>query len=268
MCKRLILFCVFALGVCLVMWTCSKKSNPTGTGDGGGGGNTASAYTMSRDTIIVSHPAYTSWTCNGTDRVIDTTITAFMDTSVITFSSTGDTMTVVKINGDTDVVLIRVGTGSGIQGQWQGLVQSSLEATMQIASSTITTSVCMADAYMAFEAWFDTMSYNITDVKQSCNSVTLTGNTSHEVVTISFGQIHNLDIGNADMTYTSSNSQHTAFTIYANPTTCPNDYADWITSFYDANPHAAAKMAVSSSSATSTELQKRIKLLKKKLRIF
>ena len=56
--KRLMIFCVFAVGAGLVMWTCSKKSNPSGPGGGdiGGGYNNIQTltYTVSGDSDLIA----------------------------------------------------------------------------------------------------------------------------------------------------------------------------------------------------------------------
>jgi hypothetical protein len=224
-------------------------------------------YALSHDTLIVSHSAFTATRCDDTGKVTDVAA-AYMDTSVVTFSGNGNTMTVVAAAGDTNAVLVRIGSGIGIQGQWQVASEDSIETTMQITANAITESLCYADAFMAYEApSYTAPNYSITAAKLSCSSARLTGTTSGEVVTVSFGNVGALDNPGADLNFTSSNTAHAPFTIYANPATCPNDYAAWFNAFLDANP-SVAKRAVTASSATATELRKRMALLKKKLMIF
>jgi hypothetical protein len=156
-------------------------------------------------------------------------------------------------------VCIRVGAGNGIQGAWSTVFDSVMNGTIQVSATTITlTSICNAQMFMAEDASYLTDSlFNITTTEVSCNQVTLTGNISKEVVTIFMSQpILDFDyIGEFNTTFTSNNSSHAAFTIYANPATCPNDPQPWFEVFLIENS-SIAKRVEPSSSAASTIWQK------------
>ncbi|MGA2505943.1 MAG: hypothetical protein ABSF80_00510 [Chitinispirillaceae bacterium] len=89
---------------------------------------------------------------------------------------------------------------------------------------------CYADDWMSWDWASDSAYYNVTATKVSCTQVTLTGNVTQEKVTISWNS-------NGDMTYTSTNSGHAAYTYYENPASCPDNYEpDWYYSgFLDNN---------------------------------
>jgi hypothetical protein len=76
----------------------------------------------------------------------------------------------------------------------------------------------------------DTCSYAVTVTKQGGSSVRLVGKTSGETVTITWNAA-------GDETFTSSNpTAHPAYTYYANPVQCPNNYEpDWLATFLSAN---------------------------------
>ncbi|HMD68412.1 MAG TPA: hypothetical protein VKF42_05980 [Chitinivibrionales bacterium] len=84
----------------------------------------------------------------------------------------------------------------------------------------------------------DSAIYNVTVNKVGENKLTLTGNVSHEVVTIKWvvSGVSNYPEIPYTMVYTSSNSAHAAYSYYSNPQTCPDDYYPaWWDDFMTAN---------------------------------
>jgi len=248
--KQALLFCVFAVSAGFLMWTCSKDSGPTGPGDGGSVTTETRvySYTVLGSTIIVSIPEdiYSYSYCNGN------TLETYSDTSPahdepMPFVVSGDTLKFIE--GTDTVVLIRMGSGSGLIGQWyvadtdlqNGQVR--LDITTSTLTVTITVNNCYVDDFIdswnCCGTWADSASYDITVLKLSCTQVRLTGNISGEVVTISWDT-------DGNMTFTSNNTGHAAHTWYENPTSCPNFYPDWYyTDFLYMNPKntPAAKRA-------------------------
>lgn len=233
--KPVFLFVLCTAAMAMIMVTCSKKSNPTGPGDGS---NTMTmTYTMlGSNKIITSQPqSITSYTyCNGNTLATGyDTSDASIDTMGFVISANNDSLIVGS--ADSAMVFTRVGTGNGIQGQWTGSVGSIV-----IGPNTITvteTASSSGDAEMFVEDW---NSYpeanNVTVAQTSPTSVTLTGNSTHEVVTITFSS--------TGETFTSSIAAHTASTYYYNPTSCPDpDYPTWYEQFLADNTTLAKKAA-------------------------
>jgi hypothetical protein len=105
----------------------------------------------------------------------------------------------------------------------------------------------------------DTCSYDVTVVKLNSSTVQMHGKTSGETVTITWN-------GAGDMTYTSSDPTHLAFTYYMNPVSCPNDYMpDWFATFLTAN--AKPGLGLPKKSAQQTTVPKKPPLTKW-LRVF
>jgi hypothetical protein len=264
--KVVMLSSLFAVIAGLTLWTCSKTSNSVGSG----GGSVPWTYTRSNDTVFLNDPGTTfSWCDSANPNVRDTEIQApTKDTMWYTLSSNGDTMLVMQNTGAQ--VCTRVGTGSGIQGAWNTMFDSLINATIQISATTITlTSVCNAQWFMTLAVPYLTEPfYNITATEVSCNQIILTGNISKEVVTISFSQpVLDFDyIGEFNTTFTSNIAGHSAFTIYADPVTCPDEEQAWFETFLSANSLIPTKRTEASSSAVSTALQK-IRLVRK-MKIF
>ncbi len=93
----------------------------------------------------------------------------------------------------------------------------------------------------------DSARYDISLVKVNNSTVKLTGNKSHEVVTIS----GNID---GDRTFTSNNTAHTIHVHYDIPKSCPNDdVPDWYTSFLLANAKITIFEKLSAQSISSTK---------------
>ncbi|MGA2505945.1 MAG: hypothetical protein ABSF80_00520 [Chitinispirillaceae bacterium] len=246
--KRLMIFCVFALAAGLAMWTCSKKSNPSGPGGGDiGGGNTQTlTYYVSGTDIIATFPQeITTYSyCNGNSLVTEND-TSPEYVSTMPYSISGNTLTLIQ---STDTAYYdRSGTGSGLTGIWVVVSApygwpSQLDVTATTIVATLTN--CYADdiidMWNSGGTYADSAWYNVTVTKVSCSQVTLHGNVTNEQVTISFNSA-------GDATFTSTVSGHTAHTYYSNPTSCPNDYPDWYyTGFLDNNLKASppAKRAV------------------------
>jgi hypothetical protein len=99
----------------------------------------------------------------------------------------------------------------------------------------------------------DSAKYDITLQKVSANKIILTGNKSHEVVTVTWGNVSGVFVYlNFTQVFTSSNAAHGAYSYYSNPQTCPNDlYPSWFDSFKSANakPGFAKALAKKSRSA-------------------
>jgi hypothetical protein len=219
-----LLFCSATAIASLFLVTCSKDSGPTGPGSP----STTWTYTASGNTLIIDHPQSISTQCTGAQWSADTT-PAYTDSAVFTLSAGGDTL-FSQTNQGT-MVLTRIGTGTGIQGQWL-TNQYGFDVTIEVGPSTITASTCYADLFMAEQAPYIEANYNITVVRQSCSSVLLIGHTTNEQVTITYTQVgdspDNLD---ADRTYSSNNTQHAPGTVYVNPASCPNQAPVWVTQF-------------------------------------
>jgi hypothetical protein len=254
--KQLMIFCAVAVAAGLVMWTCSKKNNPTGpNGDGGGVGNYTQTltYTDSASNVIATFPQeITTYSyCIGSSLVTynDTTPSYI---STMPYSISGNTLTMIQYNQGYDTAVFnRSGTGSGLIGTW--LVVSApygWPSELDVTASTISAifNLCYADDFI--DMWnsggiyADSAYYNVTVAKNSCSQVTLTGNITNEVVTITFNNA-------GDATFTSTVSGHGVHTVYNNPTTCPNDYPDWYSPVFlnnnlKINAPAAKRAAMSS----------------------
>ncbi|MBN2189195.1 MAG: hypothetical protein JW699_07060 [Chitinispirillaceae bacterium] len=230
-----LLFCSAIVCVAgLLMLTCSKSDNPTGPGDT----SLTWSYTVSGDYIIIEHPESIERDCDP-DLVADTT-PAYTDSAWIQISAGNDTMRVVPSDDPQDtMVFVRVGTGTGIQGQWV-MDEQGFEMTLDVGPSTISASTCLSDMFMAFQGPIIEAMYDVSVTQASCSSVQLTGNVSGEIVTINFTQSGSTpDDIDADMTFSSSLPAHTpAGTVYANPTSCPNDPPDWLLEFLSDNANA------------------------------
>lgn len=241
--KRLMLFCVVAMGAGLVMWTCSKKSNPSGPGGGdNGGGNTQTlTYYVSGTDIIATFPqeitAYSY--CNGNSLVTEND-TSYEYISTMPYSISGNTLTLIQ---STDTAYYdRSGTGSGLTGTWVVVSApygwpSQLDVTATTIVATFSgPNSCYADDFMSFDWAYDSIGFNGTAQKISCSQVKVIGKTTGDTVTITWND-------NGDMTYTSAG--HAAYTYYENPTSCPDDYSpSWYYTFLGQNNTGTPKRAV------------------------
>ncbi len=84
----------------------------------------------------------------------------------------------------------------------------------------------------------DSALYNVTVNKVGENKITLTGNVTHEVVSIQWiiSNASNYAQMQYTETFTSSNAAHAAYSYYSNPQTCPDDdYPAWWDDFLTAN---------------------------------
>lgn len=224
----------FFLCAVMLMITCAKKDNNP-TGPGGTNNVLTMTYTISGSTITITRPAqtYTDTYCEG-----DSLVTETQTDTARTYSEQFqliDNDTKLVISGDTAV---RVGTGSGIQGQW-----NMGGETVQFGAGTITvdlsqTSSTPADDFLEYELPSDLG--EVTATKISNNQVKLTGATTGEIVTVTIS-------GSGDETYTSSNSAHAAGTWYMNPNSCPNETPDWFYLFLSENGSGMFKKAMSKS---------------------
>lgn len=236
--KAVVFFCIVAAAL---MVLCSKKSNPTGPG---GDQNTIETvyYTVSGNTIIITTPAqtYTGTYCDG-DSLVSESYTDTAQTHTVPFLLLNNDNLLIMSSGTSGDSLIRVGTGTGIQGQWTG----SDGISYQIGPNTVTVVINQAASFIGDWNSFQASQYNITVAEISSNSVTLTGNSSKEVVTITWNSA-------GDEIYSSSKSTNAPSTVKANPTTCPNDSPAWYDQFLSANSnYIYAKVASVPSAAHS-----------------
>jgi hypothetical protein len=211
--------------------TCSKSNNnPSGPG----APSSTWTYSVSGDSLTVEHPQTITTHCSGSQWNADTT-PPYTETRKFALLAGGNTLMSVGDQADT-MYLTRIGSGTGIQGQWL-MNEMGVDVTIEIGPSTITASVCFADIFMAEEAAYIEADYNITVVRQSCSSVLLVGHTSNEQVTITYTPVGNSpDNLRADETYSSNNPQHAPGTRYADPVSCPNQAPAWVSQFLVDNP--------------------------------
>jgi len=242
--NRAMLFCVF-----MVVLMCSKKNGPTGAGDNGDGGNVKTYnYTVSVDTIIVSLPQRTD-TVIYCDPVADTPVTEYTtipahDSTLFYRISSGSDTLILYLNTDTSF-FSRSGSGSGLMGTWiaTGTVHNNSWAQLVFTDTTVTVTLrtCYAEDFLNNEWAYDSVDFSVTVKQNSCTSVQLTGDTTHEQVTISWNS-------SGDMTFTSTTTGHATYTWRKKSLVCPNNpYPAWYYSdFLYLNPKAApaAKRAV------------------------
>lgn len=213
-----------AVAAGFLMLTCS---NPAG-----GDNPSSAAWTYSTcgsDTLIINHPQYIDTDCDTGTLVSDTT-PAYSDTATYTLSANQDTLFVH--DGSGTHLLVRQGTGTGIQGTWT-MNQMGFDVTLTVGDSTITASMCLADLFMeTYGRMIDSLDLAVTVNQASCSSVILTGDSTHEQVTIIYTQSgSNPDNMDADITFQSDNPQHAQTTVYADPASCPNDAPSWFSLF-------------------------------------
>ncbi|MGA2505942.1 MAG: immunoglobulin domain-containing protein [Chitinispirillaceae bacterium] len=203
-------------------------------------------YTVSGDSMsIYEPPQISSYTyCNGT------TLVTQYDTSGGTFGMrytvSGNILSLYECDTvymfcDTEN-FIRVGTGTGLIGTW--IFNTYLSDTLIFTPTTVavyfsgSNNYCYADDWMSWDWAYDSIGFKGTAAEISCTQVKITGNTTGEQVTINWNS-------NGDMTYTSTNSGHAAYTYYQNPTSCPDDYSpDWYYTFLGQNNTGTPKRAV------------------------
>jgi hypothetical protein len=226
--KAVAVFCMFAA---VFIVTCSKEDNPAGPG--GGPNSMTMSYTLSGNMIIISQPqTIESYSyCNGATLVTRyDTSEAGSDTSTFALSNNDNTLTI-----DGQMILTRVGTGSGVLGQWTG---GGMD--ISIGPSTITatesSSYPYADDFIEYDLPNDLG--EITATKASNTQVILTGTTG-ETVTIT--------LSSSSETYSSSNSAHATGTYYSDPVACPNDVPSWYDEFLSDNGASMFKKAMSKS---------------------
>lgn len=210
----------------LLLMSCGKDDNPASPG--GGGGNTTPTeetmvmpYTISGDTLTIYQPQQirSHKECNGSTLVTEYD-TSDADTMVMGFYVSGDTMGIIDTSGI--MILLRVGTGTGVIGTWVPADSTSEMPDKLVINATTVTAYggggddCPADEYMQY--WWPNYSgnFNGTIVMPSCTQVRITGGVTGEVVTITWD-------ASGNMTYTSSNTSRTAYTYLENPTSCPNN---------------------------------------------
>jgi hypothetical protein len=227
--KRILYFCSVAAAACLLVWTCSKKSNPAGPDDNGETTATATYhYTRTPTTVIFSIPQSIDTSRHCEDSVLVTEYdTTDAYPSVSWYVLAGNTLTIISAANDT-ARYSRSGPGSDLPGTWieSGTVENfpvqmvftddSVSVTMAISAA------CYADSeYIRYQWPQDSSYYLLTLNRISCTQLQLYGTVSGETVTLTWNS-------GGDMTFTSSSSAHGAYTWYRNPLSCPDDqYPDW-----------------------------------------
>jgi hypothetical protein len=151
------------------------------------------------------------------------TTTAYI--RIYSFGISGTTLTFIRV--DT-AVYNRSGSGSGLPGTWiatdtvENLPVQMVFTEDSVAFTMAPAAECYADSEYVRYLWpLDSADYRLTINRTSCSQVQLTGDSTHETVTMTWN-------ASGDMTMTGSISGHTAHTWYKNPLSCPNDqYPDW-----------------------------------------
>jgi hypothetical protein len=226
--KRVMFFCAVAAAASLLLWTCGKKSNPAAPPDDGGQTTEAYSYTVVGSTIRVSIPLSVD-TSRYCDPLSDTLVTEYDTTAayirLYSFSISGTILTLTRV---ATAVYNRSGTGSDLPGTWiaAGTVDNfptQMVFTGDSVAFTMAPAVgCYADSEYVRYLWpLDSTDYRLTINRTSCSQVQLTGDSTHETVTMTWN-------ASGDMTVTGSGSGHTAHTWYKKPLSCPNNqYPDW-----------------------------------------
>lgn len=200
-------------------------------------------YSISNNTLIFTN---TDPSMNGTGYTLAT---------VMTYSRQGATGVGVEGTWNAVSVVYTVQSGTAPDSIRQAIdslnamfsrILASGDATAQYIfvngqfTSNSSYSVHWADDYVSswtdcsYSYGTDTCSYAVTVTKLSSSSVKLVGKTSGETVTISWNAA-------GDETFKSSDPTHAAYTYYANPKQCPNDYQPtWFTTFLTANAKPGA----------------------------
>jgi hypothetical protein len=162
------------------------------------------------------------------------------DTLTMIVTVSGNTATCID---DLDTIIVtRVGTGSGIQGTWTMIDDEMGEATIIITASTLQMYVPKSAIMISMKAEFLYQLANpgITIDSSNAEVFKMTGNTSHEVVTISI-----TDLG--QMVWTSSVATHASLTTdLLVVTTCDEQEQApvWLTDFISANATGTPKVKV------------------------
>lgn len=224
-----LLFGAAALIAGMLLYTCSKKSNPTGPDDGG---DTVPTYSYIKigDTsgtlrITIPEQIDTSRYCDPIDdTLVSTYDTIPLHYVLYSFTLAGSALTLIR--NDT-AVYSRSGSESGITGTWTAAdtvpdfpVRMVFTDT-SVALSFVVTGNCEGDDYIQYLWPLDSADYYLTLNRISCTRLELYGTVSGETVTMSWN-------AEGDLTVTSSNAAHAAHTRYTNPLSCPNsEYPDW-----------------------------------------
>jgi hypothetical protein len=220
--KRTACLGAVAATACLLVWTCGKKSGPSGPEDNGEPGVTYS-YDTNGATINITIPEHTD-----TSRycIIDSLVVEydFFPAGILAwlYAVNGSVLTV--IDGNDTASYTRSGAGIGLTGSWTLNGTNDLlpvKITFTATTVSLVYQKCRADEFIAFDWAPDSAAYAVSLQKVSCTEVRLTGDTTRETVTISWN-------GSGDKTTSSSDPAHAAHTWYADPVSCPNDeYPDW-----------------------------------------
>ena len=226
--KVLLLF----MGTGLLLLTCSRDSNPTAPGTP----SSTWTYTVAGSDLIINRPQRIDTYCDPTYGLSADTTFAAVDTNWYVLSAGQDTLWVEGDDPGDTTLLVRIGTGTGVQGQWR-MIEGDLTATITVTATTITASMCGGDLFMATDGPEIEQNFNITVTKISCDAVLLTGNTTQEQVTFTLQPTADSPdrIMEFDATYSSNTPQHATVTRYVDPTTCPNNGPDWLNDFLNDN---------------------------------
>jgi len=184
---------------------------------------------------------------NRSDSCDDSTLVTTYDTSNATYKLSGDTLIIIESSDDSEELdtmkLVRVGTGSGIQGQWaMPMEDNEMFEDVTIAAYVSETTIDLwipKTVGQQLAAFFQAMiatgygTIPTITVDTTGEDITLTNTTSNEVVTISVNN-------ELEIVWTSTNSEHETHTVsimdeFTGPTSCPETEADlvpeWMSEF-------------------------------------
>jgi hypothetical protein len=223
--KRFLLF----VGAILLFAGCTEDMSPSAPIPGGTGAN-----------ILMMQMNYTASGSQLTVYIVSThcdsnVLVTERDTSTGTYSIHGDTLLSIDSTNDT-TKFKRYGSGNGLQGTWIPLDTATFSygnAYMVVGASTM--QVWVPKTYL-----IDEMKQGMLGAFQQLPGITvdtsvagvikLTGNTTHEVVTITANS-------QGQLVWSSTLASHTTFAYtMINPTTCPQEMMPaWLTEFMLAN---------------------------------
>jgi hypothetical protein len=176
----------------------------------------------------------------------DSVLARVSDTTIGVYSVTAESLYVIDTSGgsaDTAVKLQRVGGGTGIIGTWREIDSSggtNTEALYAISATAIQGWVKHTDLISAMKSSFAAMDSSgttfsgITLDTSFADRILFSGNTSHEVVTLTIAD-------NAAFRWSSTNPLHTTqdISMFGGPTKCPANGMEaiptWFVEFATAN---------------------------------
>lgn len=251
-------YLALCLAATLLSAGCNSK-NPTAPSTGILDGS--ATYTTSGNKLILFTPEQEVRHCDGLNLVTETqpadTDTIFYELSGNTLSLWEDSSTFASGAIAVEKMIFgRSGSGSGLPGTWNFQdVEYAITGTAttaeqdSVATEASAESLALANTKLQVRVQGTSVSYYITpDISAlfvanspvdtslfdiafsgSGSALEMTGNKSHEVVTVSMNS-------QQDVIIASSNTQHATHTYYQNPTTCPNDMMpEWFEQFFLSN---------------------------------